>query len=140
VRSIASFRVPIAQEVLVAGLADEHVAVRVACCRELGERKDAASVASLAKSLRVDEEMEVRQAAARALGAIKTPESMQALVVALDDRDPALQFVGVEAMKSVSGQDYGGDVAAWRMLAAGQTPPPPTPPSLAERLRSISPF
>jgi len=140
VRSIAAYRVPIAQQVLEAGLADEHLAVRVACCRALGERGDAESVGILAQSLRDDQEMDVRQAAAKALGQIHTPESMQALVVALDDRNPALQYVGVQAMKSLTGKDYGGDVDAWRQLAAGETPPPPKAPSLAERLRSVSPF
>jgi hypothetical protein len=51
-----------------------------------------------------------------------------------------MQFVGVQSMKSITGKDYGGDVAAWRQVAAGQTPPPPQAPSLAERVRSVSPF
>jgi hypothetical protein len=61
-------------------------------------------------------------------------------VVALDDRDPAMQYVGVQSMKALTGKDYGGDVAAWRELAGGGSPPLPPPPSLAERLRGWSPF
>ena len=52
VRAIAEFRTPIAQQVLEAGLADENEAVRVACCKALGQRAEAASVKSLANSLR----------------------------------------------------------------------------------------
>ena len=48
VRAIAEFRTPIAQQVLEAGLADENEAVRVACCKALGQRAEAASVKSLA--------------------------------------------------------------------------------------------
>ena len=140
IRTIAEFRAPISQQVLEAGLADEDAAVRIACCRALGRRAEATAVGHLAQSLRNDKDQDVRLAAAEALGLIKSPESMQALVVALNDRDPAMQYVGVQSMKSVTGKDYGGDVQAWRQLAAGETPPPPKAPSLAERVRSVSPF
>ena len=51
-----------------------------------------------------------------------------------------MQFVGVQSMKSITGKDYGGDVDAWRQVAAGAAPPEPTAPSIAERIRSASPF
>ena len=140
VRAIAEYRTPMAQQVLEAGLADEDTAVRIACCKALGRRAESVSVASLGNALRTDEEMDVRLAAAESLGAIKSPEAMPALAVALNDRDPALQYVGVQSMKSITGKDYGPDVEAWRQVAAGGTPPPVERPSLAERLRSVSPF
>ena len=46
-------------------------------------------------------------------------------------------------MKSVTGKDYGGDVQAWRQLAAGGNPPPPEAPSIASRVKAVkaySPF
>ena len=141
VEAVAEFRTPLAQQILEAGLNDEHQAVRIACCQALGTRAEAASVASLARTLRDDKRIDVRLAAAEALGRINSPESMAALVVALDARDPALQFVGVQSMKSISGLDYGGDVAKWRQVATGGTPPEaPQPPSIAERIRSATPF
>jgi hypothetical protein len=140
VHAIAEFRTPIAQQVLEAGLADGDPAVRVACCQALGRRADAASVASLANSLRTDEDIDVRLAAAEALGKTKSPEAIQALIVALDDRDPALQYAGVQSMKSITGQDYGPDVQTWRQVASGGSPPPQQAPSLADRLRSAAPF
>lgn len=139
-RSIAEFRTPMAQQVLEAGLADENRAVRVACCQALGRRGEATSVATLANVLRNEKDIDVRLAAAEALGNIDSPEAIQALVIALDDRDPALQYVGVQAMKSITGEDYGGDVEAWRTLATSGSPPAPQTPSLAERLRRVSPF
>ena len=148
VNAIAEFRTPIAQQVLEAGLADEDRAVRVACCQALGRRAVAGvsdpshnSVASLANALRTEKDIDVRLAAAEALGKIKSPEAIQALVVALDDRDPALQYVGVQSMKAITGQDHGPDVQAWRNIATGGSPPPPErAPSIAERLRRASPF
>jgi HEAT repeat protein len=140
VRAIAEFRTPIAQQVLEAGLADEDEAVRIACCKALGKRAETVSIQSLANALRADADIDVRLAAAEALGNIKSPESVQALAVALDDRDPAMQYAGVQSMKSVTGQDYGPDVQAWRAVAAGETPPPVETPSVAERLRRMSPF
>ena len=65
---------------------------------------------------------------------------MTALVVALDDRDPALQYVGIQSMKSITGKDYGGDVESWRLVATGGDPPAPKAPSIAERIRRAAPF
>jgi HEAT repeat protein len=140
VTAISEFRTPMAQQVLEAGLADENRAVRVACCQALGRRAETVSVPILANVLRTEKDVDVRLAAAEALGHVKSPEAVQALVAALDDRDPALQYVGVQSMKSITGEDYGPDVQAWRAVATSSSPPGPKVPSLAERLRSASPF
>jgi len=139
VSSIAEFQTPIAQQVLEAGLSDENAAVRQTCCRALGRRAAPTSVTVLANALNTDKDIDVRMAAADALGKIKTPEAMKALAVALDDRDPALQYAGVQSLKAITGKDYGPNVQAWRQVAAGQAPPAHTP-SVAERLRSVKPF
>src|SRR5262249_30039054 len=125
--------------VLEAGLNDENAAVRVSCCRALGKRAEPTSVQSLSGALKQDKDIDVRMAAAEALGKIKSPEAVKAIGVALDDRDPGLEYAGVQSLKAVTGKDYGPDVQAWRQVAAGQTPPPYTP-SVAERLRKVSPF
>ncbi len=140
VKSIAEFRTPMAQQVLEAGLSDADKNVRLACCNALGRRAEAASVAALASTLKTETDIDVRLAAAAALGEIKSPEAISALVVALDDKDPAMQFVGVESLRSITGKDFGPDVQAWRQVATSNTPPAPAPPSVAERLRRVSPF
>jgi HEAT repeat protein len=139
VRAIAEFRTPMSQQVLLAGLNDENEAVRIECCRALGKRAEPASVSGLANVLRADGNADVKLAAAEALGKIKSPEAMRALAVALDDRDPAMQYVGVESLKSITGKDYGPDVQAWRQVAAG-TPPAEPPVSVAERIKRMTPF
>ena len=140
IRAVAEFRTPLAYQILEAGLRDESPAVRIACCESLGECGTPLSISSLATTMRDDEEMDVRLAAVEALGNIKDPAAVAALAVALEDRDPAMQFVGVQAMRSITGKDYGGDVEVWRQVAAGQAPPEPKPPSIAERIRTVSPF
>jgi HEAT repeat protein len=138
IRAIGQYRTPLAQQVLEAGLNDENPLVRVACCQSLGKRADEHSVSLLANSLRADKQIDVRLAAAEALGKIKSPNSISALAVALDDHDPAMQFAGMQSMKSVTGKDYGGDIQAWRQVAAGGNPAPPAAPSIAERVKSFS--
>jgi HEAT repeat protein len=139
VQTVAEFKTPMAQQVLEAGLSDDDDSVRVACCHELGNRAEATSIPKLTAVLRSDSSTDVRLAATTALGKMKSPEAIQALAVALEDRDPAMQYVAVEAMKSVTGKDYGPNVEAWRQVAAG-TPPPEKVPTIAERVRGMSPF
>jgi HEAT repeat protein len=138
--AVSEFNTPLAPQILQAGLNDSDADVRVASCMSLGRRGESAGVAGLARTLRDDEDTDVRLAAAESLGKIKTDEAKMALVVALDDRDPAMQYVGMQSMKSITGKDYGGDVEAWRLVATGGTPPEPKAPSIAERIRSATPF
>lgn len=140
VTSIAAFRTPMAQQVLEAGLNDENAAVRVACCRALGKRADTQSVPALANALHADKDVDVRLAAVEALGKIKSPDAQKALGLALDDHDPAMQYAAVQSLKAVTGRDYGPDVQAWKQVAAGGAPPPQPAPSIAQRIKSISPF
>jgi hypothetical protein len=49
---------------------------------------------------------------------MKSTASVPGLAAALKDRDPALQFAGIEAMKKVTGEkELGNDVEAWRQYA-----------------------
>jgi len=128
-----------AQQVLEAGMNDDNAAVRLACCRALGKRAEASSVSALSGALKQDKDIDVRMGAAEALGKINSADSKKALAVALDDRDPALQYAVVQSLKAITGHDYGPDVKVWRQVATGENPPPYTP-SVAERIRKVSPF
>lgn len=116
--SAAGLDAPLATQMLVAGLRDENASVRMTCCRALGQRADSAGVEPLAAVVRQDDDFDVRMAAVDALGAIKTEASVLALAAALRDRDPAMQYAGVQAMRTASGEDFGNDVSAWRQYAA----------------------
>jgi HEAT repeats len=140
IRATSEFHTPLAYQIVEAGLHDESQQVRIACCQSLGRRAEPRAVPSLSEIVREDEDKDVRLAAVEALGEIKDPSAVAALSVALNDRDPALQFVGVQSMKSITGKNYGGDVDAWRQVASGKSPPEPPAPSIAERIRSVTRF
>ncbi len=134
--SIGQMSAPLATAVLIAGLQDEDLDVRLTCCEALGNRLDPSVISALGVALETDKELDIKLAAVDALGRIKSPQSVAALAKAVNDRDPALQYAGVQALKSVSGQDFGNDVSAWRQYAAGEQPEI----SLAEKPSGWSPF
>lgn len=138
--SLGDLQVPLARDVLIAGLNDEDLNVKLICCEKLGERGEPENVAILSQLLSGSEVLDVKLAAADSLGKIQSPESVKALSLALKDRDPALQYAGVEALKQLSGQDLGNDVAVWQQFAEqGQLPPEPEI-SVADRVKQLSPF
>jgi hypothetical protein len=139
-KTVAQFSTPLALKMLQAGLNDEHLDVRLTCCKRLGERGNVAAVGPLRKVLETDKELDARLAAIDALGQIKSTETVAALALALDDRDPAIQYAGVQALKTATGEDFGGDVSSWQMYVKGETPPPKPPVSIAARAKEWSPF
>jgi len=138
--TIAEFPTPLALDVLIAGLQDDDLDVRLTCCRKLGQRSEPRAIQSLSSALKNDEELDVRLAAVDALGQIHSPESIPALATALNDRDPALQYAGVQALQAISNQDFGNDVEAWRQYAEGENPQIAPNISVAERMKRLSPF
>jgi len=139
-QSVAKFRTPLAREVLLAGLNDEDRDVQIVCCLSLVGQQNARVVEALGGVLKSESDDDVRMAAVDALGHIQTPESVAALAMALKDRDPAMQFAGVRALKGASGQDLGNDVAAWQEYVAGPNPKIVPRTSMAERVKQWSPF
>ena len=95
----AEYSTPLAQNILLAGLQDDDLDVRLACCRKLSGRTELAVVNALRQTIERDEELDVRLAAISALGEIPSTESVAALSLALKDRDPAMQYAGVQALK-----------------------------------------
>ncbi|QDU54355.1 HEAT repeat domain-containing protein [Aeoliella mucimassa] len=140
--TLAAFRTPQAATVIELGLGDEDVDVRRHCCRALGERGDPAGVPVLARVINSEPDLNVRVAAVDALGEINSPDAYTALAVAMEDRDPALQYAGVKSMKSISGQDFGGRVESYLQYARGQTPTNTESDeiSVAGRVRDMMPF
>jgi hypothetical protein len=116
--TIAEIDHPLALDVLKAGLADDDREVRLTCCRMLAKRGDSSAAGVLAAAARNDRDIDVRLEAVSALGTLKTDDSVRALAGALKDRDPAMQYAAVEAMRAATGKDLGNDVEAWRQYAA----------------------
>lgn len=139
-QTIAEYSTPLARDVLIAGLNDDDLDVRLACCRKLGERTETAAINPLRQVLENDDQLDVRLAAVDALGKIPSTESVAALAQALKDRDPAMQYAGVQALKAISGQELGNDVQTWLQYAEGKQPQISPEVSVAERVRRYSPF
>lgn len=116
----AAFKTPLASKALLAGLSDESPHVREASCRLLAAAPVSGAADALASIAHGDESFDVRVAAAKALG--RNGGTQQQLLPVLEDSNPAMQLAGVEAMRNVTGKDFGGDVSAYRALARGETP------------------
>lgn len=118
--TIADFNTSLSSQALLAGLSDADQHVRTATCGMLGKRSVPGSAEALSQVVRNDDTLDVRLAAAQALGRVGATEKQ--LLPLLEDRDPAMQLAGVEAMRRKTGRDLGGDVAAYVALAKGETP------------------
>jgi HEAT repeat protein len=124
--------------VLYAGLKeDPEIDIRIACCDAWHKRlPNPEATRILAETLASDTSIDVRLAAVKALSAAEDKEAVKALGLALDDPNPAMQFVAVASMKSVTGKDLGNDVTAWRQFAK-QPDPPLREKSMAARLKQM---
>jgi HEAT repeat protein len=134
VHTMGFFSTATAVAVIRAALKDPDANVRITACEALGKTKGPVAVAGLAETLKSDLDKDVRLAAARALGETKDPAARDALGVALDDPDPAMQYRAVMSLRLVTGQNFGNDVARWRAYVKGEPPPPAKPVSIANRL------
>jgi HEAT repeat protein len=116
---------------------DTEPSVRVAACEAWGTWGDGEAVQVLGELLRKDADLDVRVAAARELARFDNSVAVQALGVALDDPNPALQYRAVESLRECTGEDYGNSVVAWRQYVRGETVVEPPRPTMAERLRKL---
>jgi HEAT repeat protein len=136
VRVLSRCRTPLAAAVLNAGLKDSDTDVRVECCKAWGRRGGVDASRVLGETLASDTSVDVRLAATQALGAMRDPQAVPLLAVALDDPDPALQFRAVQAMRLASGKDLGNDVNQWRQYAKNPDPNA-REESVADKLRRL---
>ena len=137
IRALAIVKTDVALEALRTGATDTDADVRVVACEALGQRGDPQACLALANVLGSDTDSDVRLAATRELGRFKNDrEAMQALRLALDENNPALQFRAVQSLKDMTGKDYGADMIAWKEFVDGGNPPEPPPASIAQRLKS----
>lgn len=137
-RTLALVKSDIALEGLRSATSDTDPDVRVVACEALGERGDDGARQTLASVLGSDTDIDVRLAATRELGRFKNDrEAMQALRLALDENNPALQYRAVDSLKNMTGKDYGSDMIAWKEFVDGGNPPEPPPASIAQRLKNL---
>lgn len=133
VRALAKLNTPEAFAGLKSSLYDEDEYVRREAVTALGSTKYPEAIPLLGDVLIRDRDYDVRLSAATALGEFKSSAANEALVPALDARDPAMRFAAIESLRKSSKVDYRGDTAKWREFAQGGSPEPPTA-SIAEQL------
>lgn len=133
VRALGKLKSAEAVAGLKSALFDPEADVRREAVVSLGESKSPEAVALLGDVLIRDRDYDVQLTAASALGEFGTKEANEALIPALDARDPAMRFAAIESLRRTSKVDYQGDTAKWREFALGGSPVAPQT-SIAEQL------
>ena len=116
---------------------DADVSVRIAACKAFGRRGDGESAGALARLAANDADTDVRLAAVAGLGNCQDQQAVQALTLALDDSNPAIQNRAVQSLKSSTGESLGDNVAVWRAHLHGEPSPIQPAASIAERLQNL---
>jgi hypothetical protein len=133
VRTLGAFPSNLAEQSVIASLADEAENVRIAAVKALGARPSDAGFQALAQKVSGDTALDVRIAAAKELGKFREFEAPRALRPALDERDPALQLAAMQSLAALTGHsEYRASAETWREFLDGGTPAPPEGPSVAE--------
>jgi len=127
---------PAANAIVSKGLEDESRKVRMACCDTLGARKDTEATRMLAETAGSATDQDVRRAAFAALGKHKGPMAIDALKIALEDRDPATRGIAMKSLRSTTGKNYGTDPEVWVAALQGKEVPE-QPVRLAEWVENI---
>jgi hypothetical protein len=133
VRALGQFDTPAAETALRVSLADPDPVVRRTAVEAWSARRTPQALRTLARVIASDTDLDVRLAAADGLANFEDRAAVDALAVALDDPDPALQYRAIESLSKVTGRDYGVDVAAWRQYVQGAEPTPSRQPSIVQR-------
>jgi hypothetical protein len=98
---------------LILALKDEDGVVRINATIALGGIRDSRSVKPLIAALR-DEQWRVRMYASRSLGALVDTGAVDPLIDALNDKVPRVAAAAAEALKRITGEEFGLDPEKWR--------------------------
>ncbi len=120
--ALGQFTTPAAVKGLQMAVADADREVRIAACESLAEMHTAESEQILAAVLQSDTDVDVRLAATRCLAGCQHGTGFGALRNALEDPDPAVQYVAIQSLRESSGQDVGNDLAEWKRIAQQLSP------------------
>lgn len=137
VRTLSEFPTSASLEGLKYATTHSDPDVRAAACEGWRRKGGPDAVLALAEVLGSDTDVDVRIVAARDLEAFRHPAAINALGLALDDTDPALQHRAVQSLKTVTGRNFGDSVPAWREYVRDGNPQPAAEQSIAQRLRNL---
>ena len=136
VRAAGKLNASLAMPVIEKGLDDESSKVRMEACTVLGRRQGEEASRSLAAVVGTDTDEDVQHAALQALAKHKGQIPMDALKLALSNRNPATRDLAVQSLKGVTGKNYGNDPQVWIAALEGK-PTRQQETRLADRVRQL---
>ena len=114
---------PLALKGLQTAIKDPSPDVRLAAVKSWSNKKSTPqTVLALQSVVGSDSNLDVRIAATRALGQFEGPQAVEALSLAIKDRDPAIKLTATESLGQVTGMEFGGDVSKWNEYLANRSP------------------
>ena len=102
-----------ALELVEKGLDDDSLKVRLYACETLGRRPGDESARLLASTAGTETDEDVRQAALSALANHQSPIAVDALRIALSDRNPATRDLAMDSLRNVTGENHGTSPDEW---------------------------
>lgn len=105
---------PASIEALEKASRDPNPDVRVEAARAWSRLPAETAIPRLQELIGADTNVDVRLAATRALSNFPGSRTVEALSLALDDPDPALQIRAAESLQAVTGEKLGRNVVAWQ--------------------------
>ncbi len=123
VKTIASLDSPSVTQALNAASSDDVEKVRLAACEAWKQHGGSAAIDMLSSiAMRKDETTSVRQAAIASLAELPEANAEDTLARLIDDPSPAIQFQVAQSLSDLTGQEYGGDIGAWKQYLASRAP------------------
>ncbi len=131
-RTLGELRRPAARQALIKAVSDPEGMVRTQACRALGKVGRPEDATVLSRVMTVDTLEDCRIAAIEGLGELKAerPADQQVLVDGMEHDDPAVRLASLNALRAITGEDFGVEPGPWRKYlqsqVASQTPAPST--------------
>lgn len=125
VKLLGQLNCPAAIQALEAASQDQTSDIRIAAVKAWGNMPAETAIPQLQEMIGSDTNADVRMAATRALGNFSGQKAVAAISLALDDRDPALQFRAAESLQKVTGEPLGRDIGAWQQYVRNVIPNKP---------------
>lgn len=118
IRGLASLDTAAATSALNQASADDVEKVRMAACKAWAAKGGPDASSMLMTLAKEDESTSVRQAAIDSLGKLDDPSLVATLGTMLDDQSPAIVYQTAESLAELTGEEFGGDIEAWRNYVA----------------------
>ena len=135
---------PTAIKGLEMALQDANPEIRIEAVKALGRLRSPAALQALVATQNSDTNLDVRLAVTEELGGFKSNQAVVALGQSLEDADPAMQFLAMQSLRRVTGENLGSDVREWQQYVnrlptslSNGTPESNSPENVANELREL---